>query len=95
MDTKLSLRASGTWEIKDIGQPDQGFDINIGGHHRGSPPGGYYSPWNNPVLKSKKKDEYLTERLTEESTRFLEKRDTDKPFLLYLSYYNIHTPIQP
>jgi arylsulfatase A-like enzyme len=73
---------------------DQGFDINIGGHHRGSPPGGYYSPWNNPALKSKKKDEYLTERLTEESTRFLEKRDSDKPFLLYLSYYNIHTPIQ-
>jgi arylsulfatase A-like enzyme len=32
--------------------------------------------------------------LTEESTRFLEKRDSDKPFLLYLSYYNIHTPIQ-
>ena len=74
---------------------DQGFDINIGGHHRGSPPGGYYSPWNNPALKSKKKDEYLTERLTEESIRFLEKRDADKPFLLYLSYYNIHTPIQP
>jgi arylsulfatase A-like enzyme len=46
------------------------------------------------VLKSKKKDEYLTERLTEESTRFLENRNTDKPFLLYLSYYNIHTPIQ-
>ena len=73
---------------------DQGFDINIGGHHRGSPPGGYYSPWNNPALKSKKKDEYLTERLTKESTRFLEKRDTNKPFLLYFSYYNIHTPIQ-
>ena len=88
---------AGKWHLGNQGHwpTDQGFDINIGGHHRGSPPGGYYSPWNNPVLKSKKKDEYLTERLTEESTRFLEKRDTDKPFLLYLSYYNIHTPIQP
>jgi arylsulfatase A-like enzyme len=87
---------AGKWHLGNQGHwpTDQGFDINIGGHHRGSPPGGYYSPWNNPVLKSKKKDEYLTERLTEESTRFLEKRDADKPFLLYLSYYNIHTPIQ-
>ena len=87
---------AGKWHLGNEGHwpTDQGFDINIGGHHRGSPPGGYYSPWNNPVLKSKKKDEYLTERLTEESTRFLEKRDADKPFLLYLSYYNIHTPIQ-
>ncbi|MEC7401935.1 MAG: sulfatase, partial [Verrucomicrobiota bacterium] len=73
---------------------DQGFDFNIGGHHRGSPPGGYYAPWTNPALKSKKKGEYLTERLTEESIRFLEKRNKNKPFLLYLSYYNIHTPIQ-
>jgi arylsulfatase A-like enzyme len=88
---------AGKWHLGNQGHwpTDQGFDINIGGHHRGSPPGGYYSPWNNPALKSKKKDEYLTERLTEESIRFLDKRDADKPFLLYLSYYNIHTPIQP
>ena len=66
---------AGKWHLGNEGHwpTDQGFDINIGGHHRGSPPGGYYSPWNNPVLKSKKKDEYLTERLTEESTRFLKK----------------------
>ena len=25
----------------------------------------------------------------------MEKRNKKKPFLLYLSYYNIHTPIQP
>ena len=87
---------AGKWHLGNEGHwpTDQGFDINIGGHHRGSPPGGYYAPWNNPALEAKKKDEYLTERLTEESTRFLEKRNQDKPFLLYLSYYNIHTPIQ-
>ncbi|NBQ03559.1 MAG: arylsulfatase, partial [Opitutae bacterium] len=87
---------AGKWHLGNEGHwpTDQGFDINIGGHHRGSPPGGYYAPWNNPVLEAKKKGEYLTERLTEESTRFLENRNTDKPFLLYLSYYNIHTPIQ-
>ena len=87
---------AGKWHLGNEGHwpTDQGFDFNIGGHHRGSPPGGYYAPWNNPTLEAKKKDEYLTEHLTEESTRFLENRDSDKPFLLYLSYYNIHTPIQ-
>jgi len=88
---------AGKWHLGSEGQwpTDQGFDINIGGHHRGSPPGGYYAPWTNPALKAKHKGEYLTERLTEESAKFLESRDQSKPFLLYLSYYNIHTPIQP
>ncbi len=86
----------GKWHLGDKGQwpTDQGFDINIGGHDRGSPPGGYYSPWSNPALKAKRPGEYLTERLTEESVKFLEERDKTRPFLLYLSYYNIHTPIQ-
>ena len=88
---------AGKWHLGNEGEwpTDQGFDINIGGHHKGSPPGGYYAPWTNPTLKAKKKGEYLTERLTEESAKFLETRDKSKPFLLYLSYYNIHTPIQP
>ncbi|MAD25644.1 MAG: arylsulfatase [Verrucomicrobiales bacterium] len=88
---------AGKWHLGKEGEwpTDQGFDINIGGHHKGSPPGGYYAPWTNPALKAKKKDEYLTERLTDESAKFLETRDKSKPFLLYLSYYNIHTPIQP
>jgi len=88
---------AGKWHLGSEGHwpTDQGFDINIGGHHRGSPPGGYYAPWTNPALKSKTPGEYLTERLTEESVKFLEDRDAGKPFLLYLSYYNIHTPIQP
>jgi arylsulfatase A-like enzyme len=87
---------AGKWHLGNEGHwpTDQGFDFNIGGHHKGSPPGGYYAPWTNPALKSKKKGEYLTERLTEESLSFLEKRNKKKPFLLYLSYYNIHTPIQ-
>ena len=88
---------AGKWHLGSEGHwpENQGFDINIGGHHRGSPPGGYYAPWTNPLLKANKPGEYLTERLTEESVKFLEQRDAAKPFLLYLSYYNIHTPIQP
>jgi arylsulfatase A-like enzyme len=88
---------AGKWHLGGKGHwpTDQGFDVNIGGCDRGSPPGGYYAPWNNPNLQAKKKDEYVTERLTEESIKFLEERDKEKPFLLYLSYYNVHTPITP
>ncbi|NNE90934.1 MAG: sulfatase, partial [Verrucomicrobiales bacterium] len=88
---------AGKWHLGGEGfyPENQGFDFNIGGHERGGPPGGYYSPWKNPKLKAKRDGEYLTERLTEESIAFLKKPETDAaPFLLYLSYYNIHTPIQ-
>jgi len=88
---------AGKWHLGDKGHwpTDQGFDVNIGGNSKGSPPGGYYAPWTNPTLQAKSDGEYLTERLTEESITFLDERDPEKPFLLYLSYYNVHTPIQP
>lgn len=86
---------AGKWHLGDEGffPEDQGFDINLGGHHRGSPPGGYYSPYKNPKLTDGPKGEYLTDRLTDESIKFME-ANQDKPFLLYLSLYTVHTPIQ-
>lgn len=88
---------AGKWHLGDEGHwpTDQGFDINVGGCDKGSPPGGYYAPWNNPTLTAHYEGEYLTERLTGESVAFLERRRKDRPFLLYLSYYNVHTPITP
>ena len=89
---------AGKWHLGNEGHfpEDQGFDINIGGHHRGSPPGGYYAPWTNPKLEAKADGEYLTERLTEETNAFIAKQaEAKNPFLAYLSYYNVHTPIQP
>ncbi|MFN3161017.1 MAG: sulfatase [Rubinisphaera brasiliensis] len=88
---------AGKWHLGDEGHwpKDQGFDFNIGGNSKGSPPGGYYAPWKNPTLEAKADGEYLTERLTAESVKFLKERNTEKPFLLYLSYYNVHTPITP
>ena len=77
----------------------QGFDINIGGWEAGQPrivPGvsnGYFSPYGNPRLTDGPEGEYLTDRLTSESLQFLGE-NKDKPFLLYLSYYTVHTPIQ-
>ena len=87
---------AGKWHLGGEGflPTDQGFEINKGGHDRGSPPGGYYSPFKNPYLKNRGQREYLTERLTDESIDFLKSRNQDRPFFLYLSYYNVHTPIQ-
>ena len=89
---------AGKWHLGEAGHfpEDQGFAINIGGHGRGGPPGGYYAPWNNPKLTAKHDGEYLTERLTEETISFIDsQRMQDEPFFAYLSYYNVHTPIQP
>jgi arylsulfatase A-like enzyme len=78
---------------------NQGFDINIGGWSAGQPriihnaANGYYSPYGNPRLSDGPEGEYLTDRLTEESLSFI-RSNKDTPFLLYLSYYTVHTPIQ-
>ena len=87
---------AGKWHLGDEGHfpENQGFDFNKGGHHKGSPPGGYYAPFNNPRLEDKPDDHYLTDRLADESIEFLDYRDASKPFLLYLSFYTVHTPIQ-
>jgi arylsulfatase A-like enzyme len=46
-------------------------------------------------LKARRAGEYLTERLTEEAVSFMEsQRARKEPFLVYLSYYNVHTPLQ-
>lgn len=89
---------AGKWHLSEDSTywPEhQGFDINRGGHDKGSPPGGYYSPYENPRLEDGPEGEYLTDRLTAESIRFLEQaaRQQD-PFFLYLAFYTVHTPIE-
>ncbi len=86
---------AGKWHLGGAGfyPENQGFDINKGGHEKGSPPGGYYTPYKNPKLADGPEGEYLTDRLTDESIAFL-RGNGDRPFLLYLSFYTVHTPIQ-
>jgi arylsulfatase A-like enzyme len=86
----------GKWHLgptEEYWPENQGFIVNIGGHSRGSPPGGYFAPFRNPRLEDGPQGEHLTARLTDESEKILE-RFRDKPFLLYLSYYTVHTPLQ-
>lgn len=68
----------------------QGFDINIGGCEKGTPPS-YFSPYRLPNLPDGPPGEYLTDRLTDEALHFIEK-SRDKPFFLYLSHYAVHNP---
>ena len=86
----------GKWHLGSEGSypEDHGFEINIGGFEKGSPMGGYYSPYKNPKLSDGPEGEYLTDRLTDEALGLINNRDSSTPFALFLSYYNVHTPIQ-
>jgi arylsulfatase A-like enzyme len=86
---------TGKWHLGGTGSfpEDHGFDINIGGHHRGSPPGGYFSPYTNPKMKSGPKGESLPIRLANETASFIE-ANKDQKFFAYLSFYSVHGPIQ-
>ena len=86
---------AGKWHLGGEGSfpEDHGFDINIGGHHRGSPPGGFFSPYDNPKMASGPKGEYLPLRLGEETAAFIEAHQKE-PFLAYLSFYMVHAPLQ-
>jgi arylsulfatase A-like enzyme len=85
----------GKWHLgNEMYYPEyQGFDINVAGISYGWPTGGYFSPYKNPKIKDGPEGEYLTDRLTDESLKFLDE-NKDKPFLLYLSHYAVHTPLQ-
>jgi arylsulfatase A-like enzyme len=84
----------GKWHLgREPYYPEKhGFDVNIGGTDTGSPPGGHFH-FRTPTLIARSDDEYLTDRLTEEAEKFIEK-NKDKPFFLYLSHYAVHIPLQ-
>lgn len=91
----------GKWHLNDGGDKtgfpeDQGYDINIGGYHKGSPRS-YFAPFKNPKIEDKPSDDYLTDRLGDECVKLLEhySKERETPFFMMLSFYAVHTPIQP
>ena len=78
----------------------QGFGWT-GAVNRAGQPGSYFPPYRNPDwpitdvpgLEGDSPDDYLTDRLTDEAIEFLEE-EHDRPFLLVLSHYSVHTPLQ-
>jgi arylsulfatase A-like enzyme len=72
---------------------EQGFDTNVAGHWRGGLyiPNKFFSPWNIPNIENGPDGEYITDRLAQEATNFIED-NKDNPFLVYLSFYTVHAP---
>jgi arylsulfatase A-like enzyme len=94
----------GKWHLGDppYYPENQGFQKNVGGTGAGQPASYFYpykaaegrNPfWDVPGLEGGEEGEYLTDRLTDEALAFLE-QNRYGPFLLYLSHYAVHTPIQ-
>ena len=90
MDATVSLMSI----ARSLGpDPPRGFEINKGGHHVGSPPGGYFSPYSNPALADGPAGESLPIRLGHETASFI-KAHADEPFFAFLAFYSVHSPIQ-
>jgi arylsulfatase A-like enzyme len=92
----------GKWHLGGVAHlpQSQGFDYNVAVNHAGQP-GSYFYPYrsermpttNVPDLADGTVGEYLTDRLTDEALRFVETHRRG-PFLLVLSHYAVHTPLQ-
>lgn len=87
---------AGKWHLGPEGwwPENHGFDINKGGIDRGGPYGGkkYFSPYGNPRLEDGPDGEHLPDRLASEAVKFI-KENRKNPFLTYVSFYSVHTPL--
>lgn len=83
----------GKWHLgtQEYYPQKQGFDVNIGGCHLGHPHHGYFSPYHIENLPDGPDGEYLTDRLTDEAIRLI-RENGDRPFLMNLWHYTVHTP---
>lgn len=86
---------AGKWHLGKQGSypEDHGFNINKGGWEKGSPIGGYFSPWENPNLPNLENGENLSMRLAKETVHFIN-QNKDSTFFAFLSFYAVHGPIQ-
>jgi arylsulfatase A-like enzyme len=88
---------AGKWHLgptEEYWPENRGFDVNKGGWSPGGPygPGRYFTPYGNPRLEDGPEGEHLPARLATETVRFIEAH-RDRPFLAYLSFYSVHTPL--
>ncbi len=100
---------AGKWHLgksEEYWPQNRGYDINIAGCHAGAPIS-YFFPYNVSISGKSKKSghgeivgledgktgEYITDRLTDETIKFIEK-DHKKPFFAILNHYGVHTPFQ-
>jgi arylsulfatase A len=84
----------GKWHLgREEYYPDKhGFDFFLAGTDKPNTEH-YFSPYGIPTLPDGPKGEYVTDRLTTEAIRFIDK-NKDKPFFLYLPHFAVHLPLQ-
>lgn len=92
----------GKWHLGEKGEPaadptNHGFDVNIGGNHRGQPPS--YQNRNSylqlPGMDSGIEENFLTDHLGKEASNYIKSRvDRGEKFFLNFDLYGVHTPIQ-
>lgn len=98
----------GKWHLgntEEAWPQNRGYDVNIAGCSAGAPRS-YFYPYNVPKnpkksgnhklivgLEEGTKGEYLTDRLTKESVKYL-KEEHKKPFFMMLCHYGVHTPLE-
>ena len=89
---------AGKWHLgpdKKFYPQNQGFDVNIGGYHKGGPYTGkkYFAPFKNPEMEEESPEgDHLPDRLARDTAKFIEAHKSE-PFLAYLSFYSVHTPL--
>ncbi|MCX5683467.1 MAG: sulfatase [Planctomycetota bacterium] len=72
--------------------PDkQGFDLNFAGTDQGQPPS-YFAPYKIQTIPSAPDGEYLTDRLADETCKFIDANKA-RPFFVYLPNYAVHSPL--
>lgn len=74
------------WEIAHPGVEAPDMDRSKG-HKR------FFSPHHLSFMEDGPEGEYLTDRLTNETIKFIED-NKDRPFFAFLSFHTVHTPLQ-
>lgn len=92
----------GKWHLNDTESPaynpeSMGYDVSIASMFIKKTEKKYFAPFGYSGLAEKPDDHYLTDRLGDEAIQLIEQYagEPDNPFFLMLSFYSVHTPIQP
>ena len=88
---------AGKWHLGEGDEyypQNRGFDVNVGGWKAGGPYTGnrYFSPFKNPQMDDSPEGDHLPDRLARDTARWIDQHK-DEPFLAYLSFYSVHTPL--